>query len=190
MIKRSIDLSLPCFNNYPIQKRYNSIYSKSQNLAQCSRLAHELFDYLKHQQIVENEFYVLPFVNDYNKYFFKYFIALHTELLINRLSDDYMQTEAQYTWLYFRNVLLAPLYEETMYKNIYYSDFSSYFDEEHLKLTDVIRRDFPNCVLFDDFLNKKLERYAKAHTNYLKTFTINEIFNEQINYGFKRLLES
>ena len=188
MIKKPIDFTFSKWNTTNIKSVINKLYPHTYSTNSSAHLAFELYEYLLHQDTIESEFYLLSDLNDYNKFFFKYFIASHVELISRRLKNESLLTEALYFREYFKRVLLGPLYENTIYKNIYYDDFESYLIDEYVKIYNLARNDFPKCTLFNDFLNKKLERYLIAHYNMLHNLDINHIFNKNIGYGLKLMI--
>ncbi len=183
MNKIKLNFFDPLFNSNLKNQLINVIYSKKTSLNRSAHLAHELYFYLKNNKILENEFFILPESSEFTRYFCKYFISCHLQLMKEKLKAEDEDLTAIYSEFYFKNILLGPLYEEVLYKNLYYEDFRSFFEYEFKGIMNIVYDNFLETHHFSQFLNQKLDNYIQSHLGYFKTLSKNQIITEPVNYG-------
>lgn len=189
MNKTLLDFNNKIFNQSLLQIGINKIYSKNIHLRCSAFLAYELFNHLDNTIFFENEFMIIPDLNEYNRYFYKFYIANHLYIMKEKLKNDKLDFIYSYFIFYFNNIFMNLLYEKRMYKNIYYHDFSKYFKEEFKIIYLLNDEKFLKIDFFSEFLNMKLKKYLEAHLGYFNSLDTYDFYNKKLHYGFIKQLE-
>ena len=189
MNKAFLDFNNKIFNQSLFQISINKIYSRNKNLRLSALLAYELYNHLENSIFFENEFLIISDLNEYNRFFYKFYIANNCFMIKEKLKNDNLEFIFSYFMFYFRNIFMNLLYENKMYRNIYFNDFSKYFNEEFDTIFLLNQEKFLEIDFFSEFLNLKLKKYIQAHLGYFNSIETYEFYNKKLHYGFIKQLE-
>ncbi len=189
-MKSTFKLTDSRFNKNMYQKAINWFYQMNCSAQPAATLALELAAHLSNKDYFERNFCVLPDLHEYGRFFYKFMIAAHYELISDKLSSERAHLMNAYFEFYFKRIVLPFVYEQVIYRNLHFADFSSHFSAEFESLCQLLDKDQLSTKLLDDELSRALERYMLAHRNYISQLSLREMISNPIEYGFIKAISS
>lgn len=189
-MKTAFKLTDPRFNKGLSQRALNLFCRANFSAQPAATLALELAAHLANKDHFERNFCVLPDLHEYGRFFYKFLVAAHFELLSAKLKAEKAHLTSAYFEFYFKRVVLPFVYEEVIYRNLHFADFSAHFGAEFECLCRLLDKEGLSTSLLDEDLGAALERYMLAHRNYLAALSLRELVDGPIEYGFVKRIGS